>query len=160
MRKRIGLAGSCTSYDQERTSNAALSVLHCPSLLDIQFAGEFPLLRTTALQALPAPLRADMVARSNRLAYRFAGTIVEGMSEGSVRIVDPLIASQLIMATINTAYDLKKWALGLPPETAVALYASTLVDGIFNDRVLETTRAPDGEKRSRAGRTRSKAGAS
>lgn len=107
------------------------------TLLDIQFEAQWPLLRTTALQALPPSLRADVMARCNRMALRFAGMLVDGISEGSLRPVDPLIASQLIMATLNTAYDLRKWASALPRDQAIALYASTLADGLFNDRVVE-----------------------
>jgi AcrR family transcriptional regulator len=107
------------------------------TLLNIQFYRDWPLLRTSAFQALPSTLRADAVARSNRAALSFAGTLVDGMEDGSIRVVDPLIASQLIIATVNTAYDLKKWASGLPRDTAIAFYASSLVDGLFNDRVIE-----------------------
>lgn len=106
------------------------------TLLNIQFYGEWPLLRTTALQSLPVPLRNEVVLRSNRTALRFSGTLIEGMRDESLRIVDPLIASQLIIATVNTAYDLRKWASRLPPEKAIAFYASTLTDGLFDEEVL------------------------
>ena len=103
------------------------------TLLDVQFAGDWPLLRTTALQALPSDLRRDVVERSNRMALRFAGTLVDGISEGSIRPVDPMIASQVVMATLNAAYDLRHWASKLPRECAVMLYASTLAKGLFDD---------------------------
>jgi AcrR family transcriptional regulator len=103
------------------------------TLLDIQFEAEWPLLRTTALQSLPTGLRADVVERSNRMALRFAGTIVDGVAESSLRPVDPMIASQLIMATLNAAYDLRKWASALDRNEAIALYSSTLARGLFDD---------------------------
>lgn len=102
------------------------------TLLDIQFADAWPLLRTTALHALPTDVRADVVERSNRMALRFAGTLVDGISEGSIRPVDPMIASQVIMATLNAAYDLRHWAERLPRDKAVAFYASTLATGLFD----------------------------
>lgn len=102
------------------------------TLLDVQFAGDWPLLRTTALQALPSDLRHDVVERSNRMALRFAGTLVDGISEGSIRPVDPMIASQVVMATLNAAYDLRHWASKLPRACAVTLYASTLKTGLFD----------------------------
>jgi len=107
------------------------------TLLNIQFYSSWPLLRTSAFQALPASLRADMVAKSNRTALRFAGTLIDGMEDGSVRIFDPLIASQLIIATVNTAYDVRRWASRLPRDVAIAFYASSLIDGLFNERVLD-----------------------
>ncbi len=101
------------------------------TLLDVQFAGNWPLLRTTALHALPRDVRAHVVERSNRMALRFAGTLVDGISEGSVRPIDPMIASQVIMATLNAAYDLRHWAERRPREQATILYASTLSHGLF-----------------------------
>jgi AcrR family transcriptional regulator len=106
------------------------------TLLDVQFGAEWPLLRTTALQALPPALRAEVIARSDRMALRFSGTLVDGIADGSLRPVDPNIASQLIVATINTAYDLHTWAARVPRAVAIAFYASTLVNGLFDDGVL------------------------
>ncbi|WP_313806571.1 TetR/AcrR family transcriptional regulator [Sphingobium sp.] len=101
-------------------------------LLDVQFRGNWPLLRTTALQAVPADVRRDIVERSNRMALRIAGTLVDGIAEGSVRPLDPMIASQVVMAAINTAYDLRHWAARLPREKAIEIYASTLASGLFD----------------------------
>lgn len=107
------------------------------TLLDIQFYTEWPLTRTTALQALPTPLQLEVVRRSDRTALRFMGTLVDGAREGSTNAVDPMIASQLILSTLNAAFDLKSWAARLPREKAIGFYASTLADGLFNDRVME-----------------------
>ena len=106
------------------------------ALLDIQFAGDWPLLRTTALQTLPADVRPDVIERSNRMALRFAGALADGITEGSIRAVDPMIASQAIMATLNAANELHNWASPWPRGYAVALYASTLAHGLFDDRAL------------------------
>lgn len=103
------------------------------TLLDVQFFSEFPLLRTTALQALPAELRVDVLERSNRMARRFAGMMIDGITEDSVRAVDPLIASQVVMGALNAAYDLRKWAGDLDQDQAIALYGSTLAYGLFAD---------------------------
>lgn len=102
------------------------------TLLDIQFASDWPLLRTTALHALPTDVRAHVVESSNRMALRFAGTLVDGIAEGSIRAIDPMIASQIIMATLNAAYDLRHWAERLPGDRAISIYASTLAAGLFD----------------------------
>ncbi len=101
-------------------------------LLDVQFAGEWPLLRTTALQALPSELRTRVVERSNRLALRFAGMLMDGIIDGSIRPVDPTITSQVLLSTLNAAYDLREWAGALPGGDAVRMYSSTLYDGLFD----------------------------
>jgi AcrR family transcriptional regulator len=102
------------------------------TLLNVQLFSEFPLLRTTALQALPTDLRNDVLDRSNRMARRFAGMMIDGITEGSVRSVDPLVASQAIMGALNSAYDLRDWIRGIDPDAAFAYYASTLAYGLFS----------------------------
>lgn len=107
------------------------------TLLDIQFSEAGPLLRTTALSGLPVGVRQVMIDRSNRIARRFAGTISDGIAEGSCRAVDPLVASQALMALQNAAFDMRKWAGTMGRERAVALYASTVMFGMFDDRAIE-----------------------
>lgn len=108
------------------------------TLLDYQFSERGPLLRTTALSGLPPRVRTTMIDRSNRIARRFAGMLSDGIAEGSIRAIDPLVASQALMALQNAAFDMRKWAGTMPREKAVAFYASTLAFGLFDDRVLES----------------------
>ncbi|RJF93971.1 TetR/AcrR family transcriptional regulator [Sphingomonas cavernae] len=105
-------------------------------ILDVQFSERGPLLRTTALQALPPRVRGAMVERSDHVARRFAGMMIDGISEGSVRAVDPLVASQTLVSMLNAAYELHNWADALAPADAIDLYASTLAFGLFDDRML------------------------
>lgn len=103
-------------------------------LIDLQFTDPTPLLRTAALQALPMGERGSVVVRSNRLANRFAGMLADGIADGSVRAVDPMVASQIIMPALNGAYEARAWAARQPDEaTAVRLYAWTLAAGVFTD---------------------------
>jgi AcrR family transcriptional regulator len=101
------------------------------ALIDRQFGDQAPLMRTTALQGLPPHARHAMVDRSNRIARRFAGTIMDGVAEGSCRPGDALIAAQLLMALQNAAFDMRRWAAPLPREEAIRLYASTVLFGLF-----------------------------
>jgi hypothetical protein len=82
---------------------------------------------------LPSEWRNDMLERSTRLARRFAGMMVDGISDGTVRTIDPLIASQVVMGALNSAYDLRGWIATLPQETAIGLYGSTVAHGLFSD---------------------------
>ncbi|WP_077228534.1 TetR/AcrR family transcriptional regulator [Sphingomonas hengshuiensis] len=106
------------------------------TLLDVQFSERGPLLRTTALSGLPIQVRTTMIDRSNRIARRFAGMLSDGIAEGSIRPIDPLVASQALMSIQNAAFDMRKWASTMPRERAVAFYASTLAFGLFDDRPL------------------------
>lgn len=107
------------------------------TLLDFQFSEKGPLLRTTALSGLPPHVRSIMIDRSNRIARRYAGMLSDGIAEGSIRAIDPLVASQTMMAMQNAAFDLRKWASTMPRARAIALYASTIVFGLFDDRLIE-----------------------
>lgn len=106
------------------------------TLLDVQFSERGPLLRTTALSGLPQDVRTTMIDRSNRIARRFAGVLSDGAAEGSIRAIDPLVASQALMAMQNAAFDMRKWASAMPRDKAVSYYASTLAFGLFDDRAL------------------------
>ena len=77
-----------------------------------------------------------MIDRSNRIARRFAGMLSDGIAEQSIRAIDPLVASQALMAMQNAAFDMRKWASTMERDKAIAFYASTLVFGLFDDRVL------------------------
>jgi AcrR family transcriptional regulator len=112
-------------------------------LLETQFSDAGPLLRTTALSGLPLRVQSAMIDRSNRIARRFAGMIIDGVAEGALRPVDPLIAAQGLMALHNAAFDLRCWAERMPLERAVGLYASTLAFGLFDDSVLAQLPADD-----------------
>ena len=106
------------------------------TLLDFQFSERGPLMRTTALSGVTPAVRSALVARSNRIARRYAGMMMDGIAQGSIRTVDPLIAAQALMALQNAAFDMRKWASTMPRERAIAFYASTLAFGLFDDRVL------------------------
>ncbi|MBB6425702.1 TetR family transcriptional regulator [Sphingopyxis sp. JAI128] len=107
------------------------SVLY--ELLRLQFFDTMPLLRTTALQALNSEHKADVVTRSNRLARRFAGFLIDGIADGSVRPIDPLVASQIIMSTLNAAYEARRWAERFADgDEAISAYASTLFSGLLD----------------------------
>ncbi|WP_294197514.1 TetR/AcrR family transcriptional regulator [uncultured Sphingomonas sp.] len=106
------------------------------TLVAVQFSERGSLLRTTALSGLPASERQQMIDRSTRIARRFAGTMMDGIAEGTVRPVDSLIAAQAMMGMLNAAFDMRKWAWSMDRERAVRHYASTLMFGLFDDRAL------------------------
>lgn len=96
-----------------------------------QFAGGSPLLRTAAFQALPRPLRGEMMEQTERMAEHLAGIVADGIADGSLRAVDPTVASQVILGTINAAANLRDWAERRPLEHAVRDYAQVLRRGLF-----------------------------
>ena len=103
------------------------------TLLGLQLDATYPLLRITALHALPPDPRLRALRGTERMALRFAGMISDGTADGSIRPVDPMIASQGLAVMLNGASDVHAWARALPlsPERAVEIYASTLAFGMF-----------------------------
>lgn len=135
----------CFQHSYDRISTVQLAGLELDSdywtrfssvmgeLLDLQFFDRVPLLRTTALQSLEAEHKADVVTRSNRLARRFAGMLIDGIADGSVRAVDPLVAAQIIMSTLNGAYEARRWASRFEDrDKAIRIYMSTLTHGLLS----------------------------
>lgn len=104
------------------------------SALALQFSGEFPLLRSSALQAMPASVRKSAVERYQRTTLGLMGLLVGAMQEGGVRIIDPLIASHFVMSAIDSSYDLKGWRKTQSLEQAVGTYMSILSTGLFDSK--------------------------
>ena len=101
------------------------------TLVNYQLSSRGPLLRTTALSALPAAIRQSMVEASNRVSDRFSSIISDGIAAGSVRPVDTFIASQMLTATLNASAEINYWIPGVSTEEAVQLYAKTMLMGTF-----------------------------
>lgn len=102
------------------------------TLLDVQFSERGPLLRTTALHALPSEIRKNVVEKFIQIATHFAGMMIDGITERSIRAVDPLVAAQALMVMLNAAYELRNWSSRQDRSDAIAVYASTLMYGIFD----------------------------
>ena len=103
------------------------------TLVEHQLSEAGPLLRTSALSALPEAIRLRMVEQSYRLSDRFAALISDGIAEGVIRPVDPMIAAQMLGATLNAAADLRDHAAGVTQAAIADLYAKPLLTGVFTE---------------------------
>ena len=101
------------------------------TLAEFQLSERGPLLRTSALSALPEPIRYDMVERSNRVSGRFAGMISDGIAERTIRAVDPFVAAQMLNATLNASSSVGTMLPGVTPAEAAGLYARPILMGLF-----------------------------
>jgi len=102
------------------------------TLVAYQLSPHGPLLRTSALTALPEPMRPQMLEGSNRVSDRFAAIIADGIASGSVRAVDPIIAAQMLTATLNVSATVNRWFPGMSRDEAIALHARPALLGIFD----------------------------
>jgi AcrR family transcriptional regulator len=101
------------------------------TLAEYQLSERGPLLRTSALSALPEPIRYDMVECSNRVSGRFAGMISDGIAERTIRAVDPFIAAQMMNATLNASSAVETMLPGVARGEVAELYARPILMGIF-----------------------------
>jgi len=101
------------------------------ALAEYQLSEHGPLLRTSALAALPEKIRQEMVKHSDRVSDRFAAMISDGIAEASLRAVDPFLAAQMLNATLNAAAELGHWVPGVSQKAAPAVYVRPLLMGVF-----------------------------
>jgi len=101
------------------------------ALVDYQLSDHGPLLRGSAMGALPAEIRQDIVDRYARISDRFAGMISDGIAEGSIRPVDPLVAAHMLNSMINAAASLQSWAPSADLDQVANLFARPLLMGVF-----------------------------
>ncbi|TAL30231.1 TetR/AcrR family transcriptional regulator [Phenylobacterium sp.] len=101
------------------------------ALAEFQLSDHGPLLRTSALTALPEQMRKVMVEHSNRVSDRFASMISDGIAEASLRPVDPFIAAQMLNATLNACAELGYLVPDVRPKAAASVFVRPLLMGIF-----------------------------
>ena len=90
-----------------------------------------PLLRLTAWTELPGAQRWQKFSTMNRLGERYAAMIASGMIDGSVRLVDPAVAAQLVCGMINALAEIEHWVPGAGEQPLAALFARPLLLGLL-----------------------------
>jgi AcrR family transcriptional regulator len=101
------------------------------TLLAFQLSPGGPLMRTSALQSLPMATRHAMIERSNRVTARFAAMIADGVAQGVMRAVDPLIAAHMVTASINAIADLRLGPERGSASEQVGRYMTPILYGLF-----------------------------
>lgn len=102
------------------------------ALLRFQLSDEGPLLRVSAMSALPDQAHRDQVRRSMaRLTERMHSVVVDGMVDGSIRPLDPAVAAQVAIALINAAVELFRWVPGVDADSVIALYGRPVMLGLL-----------------------------
>jgi AcrR family transcriptional regulator len=101
------------------------------SLVRHQLSVHGPLLRYSALSAMPEAMRPTLLRDFDRLSQRTAGIIVDGIADRSIRPIDPTIAAQLVTGMINAAAELHHWVHGASEQTGVDLFVRPSLVGVF-----------------------------
>jgi AcrR family transcriptional regulator len=126
MRRAQRLAMDLPGSQWDRLSACAAA------LAEFQLSDHGPLLRASALTALPEQMRQIMVEHSNRISDRFASMISDGIAEGTMRPVDPSIAAQMLNATLNACADLGYLVPDVRPKAAASVFVRPLLMGVFS----------------------------
>ncbi len=112
MRRYQVAADTCTTTGFDNLASLASSMVRH------DVSGEIPLLRTSALTAVPEEMQVQFVRRFDRLSARLASVISDGIADGSIRPVDVNVAAQAITALINASAELHHWAPGVDATNA------------------------------------------
>lgn len=100
-------------------------------LVRFQRSEHGPLLRYSALSAMPALVRPALMMDYDRLAQRTAGVVVDGIADGSIRPLDPTIAALFVVGMINAAAELHHWVHGVTKDTAITSFVRPSLLGVF-----------------------------
>ena len=101
------------------------------ALVDYQMSGDAPLLRTSALTSVPEAIQPRLLDQFDRISFRFASIVSDGIADGSLRPVDANVAAQMVTGMINASADLHFWVQDLTSETAADLYARPFFEGLL-----------------------------
>ena len=92
-----------------------------------------PLLRTSALMAVPPAIRVQMARRMDAISSRFNDVLTDGVVQGSVAPLDTAIGAQMLTGMVNSIAELPLWVAGADGPLALELYARPLFIGLFED---------------------------
>jgi len=102
------------------------------ALVRYQLSERGPLLRSTAVSALPDDAHRDRVRRTLlRLTERMTSVVVDGMIDGSIRPLDPHIAAQASITAINAAAELHRWVPSATIDNAADLFVRPALQGVL-----------------------------
>ncbi|HEU5293782.1 MAG TPA: TetR/AcrR family transcriptional regulator [Burkholderiaceae bacterium] len=102
------------------------------ALVRYQLSAEGPLLRATAVSALPEEVQRDRVRRTQfRLTERMTSVVVDGMIDGSIRPLDPHVAAQVTIAAINAAAELQRWVASATVDNAADVFVRPALQGVL-----------------------------
>jgi len=104
------------------------------NLVRFQLDPSGPLLHTNGMGALSAEKRTQIEDRFQKLSDDLMDLVIDGMIDGSVRPVDPIIASQMLIPTVFHASELPIWFPEIAnQQNAAELYVQPFFKGIFQN---------------------------
>ena len=93
-----------------------------------------PLIRYNTITALPPPRRREILAATEDSNSQFEAFLREGMTDGSVREVDPFLARSLMTGAINASMDISLWRRVDDIDSAACEYFDIFFNGLLPRR--------------------------
>ena len=125
------LAQGGSGWQQLMAATVPLVAAHDPAPLGIPGDNLGPVLRLTVWSELPGALRWQKFNTMNRLGERFAAIVTAGMVDGSLRLIDPAVAAQLIGGMVNALAEIDHWVPGDSRQPLATLLARPLLLGLL-----------------------------
>ncbi len=98
-------------------------------LVQYQLDESGPILGGGALATLAPNIRAEVTDSYQQVANRLTDIIIDGILEGSIRPIDPIIGAQMLIQCINAANELRLWVSELSAAEALELYLKPMFTG-------------------------------
>ena len=124
-----------SGWQQLVAATVALVAAHDPAQAGSPGDCLGPVLRLTVWSELPGALRWQKFNTMNRLGERFAAIVSAGMVDGSVRLIDPAVAAQLIGGLINALAEIDHWVPAERRQALAPVLARPLLLGLLADPV-------------------------
>jgi len=111
----------------------------CRRTFLIQNSERGPLIRYNTITALPTVRRLEVLARTDAANNHFLDFLAEGVADGSIRPVDPLVARNLLAGAINASMDITLWRRVDNIDEAARDYFDVFFNGLLPRAPATTT---------------------
>lgn len=98
-----------------------------------------PLIRYNTITALPTARRLEVLARTDAANNHFLDFLAQGVKDGSIRPVDPLVARNLLAGAINASMDISLWRRVDNIDDAARDYFDVFFNGLLPREPAPTT---------------------
>ncbi len=102
----------------------------CRSIFRVQNSSDGPLIRYNSITALPIERRKQVLKITDTTNLEFGHFIEEGIADGSIRSVDPVVARKLLLGAINASMDIDLWRKVDDLDHAADDYFDTFFSGL------------------------------
>lgn len=131
-RRTLDVVRDLQSVAQARNATGWARLCDCAqSFIRYHLSPRGPLIRFTWWVSLPEPMRSEMDAEIRRITQRFSSFFVDGMVDGSLRVLDQTVASHLLTGCLNASAELQYWVSDVSQDEGPEIYIRPLFVGIL-----------------------------